>query len=327
MLEHRRAWDEAPLRTKNLALVFAALSFGVLIGLGEALSGFQTWIMLAGIIVASSVFCLVSRVWITGPLDRLLHRLEAVEPSEAGTNALSGLPVARRDELGRIAKAVHRVGVAAVQHRYEANRLRRTLDTRVSQATQRATQRLRHMAFRDPLTDLGNRRFLDEQLETLVQSVKQSDDVDLLCIMIDMDNFKKLNDTHGHAAGDELLVLLGTLIRAHVREEDLAVRLGGDEFAVFLPSQSMQRAEQFIAAMRGLFRQRVRALHRDVSVDLSIGVASLRRDEADTGDALLERADENLYAAKNAGKGQTIGLEQARLRYRPGPDALATAAG
>ncbi len=323
MLKHRRAWDEAPLRTKNLALVFAALSLGVLIGLGEALAGFRHWPMLAGIILASSLFCLVSRVWITGPLDRLLQRLEAVEPAEQGSNALSGLPVARQDELGRIAKAVHRVGVAAVQHRYEANRLRRTLDTRISKATRRATQRLRHMAFRDPLTDLGNRRFLDEQLETLVHSVKHSTDVDLLCIMIDLDNFKALNDTHGHAAGDELLVLLGALIRAHIRDEDLAVRLGGDEFAVFLPSQSMQRAEQFITAIRGLFRQRALALHRDVPVNFSIGVASLRRDGIDSGEALLEKADENLYAAKNAGKGQTVGLAQSRLRYRPAATATA----
>lgn len=315
MLKHRRAWDEAPLNAKVLAVVFAALSVGVLIGLGEAATGHHRWPMLLGIIAVSTAFCAATRAWLTGPLDRLLRRLEAVELADGDSSALSGLPVARRDELGRIAKVVHRVGVAAVQHRFEANRLRRTLDSRVSEATQRATQRLRHMAFRDPLTELGNRRFLDEQLDALVQSVRQSPDFDLLCIMIDLDDFKKLNDTQGHAAGDDLLVLLGTLIRASIRDDDVAVRLGGDEFAVFLPSQSMQRAEQFITSVRGLFRQRARALHRAVRVDLSIGVASMRRDHAATGEQLLERADAQLYAAKHAGKGQTVGLEQPRLRY------------
>ena len=122
--------------------------------------------------------------------------------------------------------------------------------------------------------------------------------------MIDMDNFKHVNDTQGHTVGDELLILLASLIRALTRPEDYAVRLGGDEFTVLMPGCSPGRSGQLLDRIRDLFAQHARtAMRIDPPPDLSAGIASLRRDGLDSGRRLLERADANLYAAKHAGKG------------------------
>ena len=122
--------------------------------------------------------------------------------------------------------------------------------------------------------------------------------------MIDMDNFKHVNDTQGHTVGDELLILLASLIRALTRPEDYAVRLGGDEFAVLMPDCSPKRAGELLKRIRELFGQHTNtAMQIDPPPDLSAGIASLRRDGLDSGQQLLEMADANLYAAKHAGKG------------------------
>ncbi|MFW5683090.1 MAG: GGDEF domain-containing protein, partial [Phycisphaeraceae bacterium] len=113
----------------------------------------------------------------------------------------------------------------------------------------------------------------------------------------------------GHAAGDELLVLLGSLLQASTRDDDLACRLGGDEFAVFMPGVSDQRLHNFTQQLTRHFRQQVRAMHPGGPfADLSIGIATMKRDGLHTGQKLLDKADERLYQAKRSGKGRIAGL-------------------
>jgi diguanylate cyclase (GGDEF)-like protein len=106
-----------------------------------------------------------------------------------------------------------------------------------------------------------------------------------------------------------MLVFLSNLIRGCARGEDYAVRMGGDEFAVFLPSCTIERAGEFAHRLLSLFHQRASGgpSASGKQTGLSIGIASLNRDQVRNGRELLDRADERLYAAKRAGKNQIVG--------------------
>jgi len=300
-----RRLDEAPLGAKVMILVLAAAVFGALVGLAEAQLGHRFWPLMVGLTVVSVGLIAASQHWVAWPVDRLVSRLERIAKTRA-SNLLKELPTARPDEVGRIAGAFHTVAADSMRCNHEARRLRRTLDSSIEKATLNATRRLREIAMRDPLTNLGNRRFLDDQLPALVEATTDTG-TELICIMIDLDNFKAVNDTLGHAAGDELLRLVGELVSGAARQQDMAVRLGGDEFVLFLPGADRRRAANLIDRVRMLFRQQTRAMHpAGPHADLSAGVAALLADRLPDGEALLERADQNLYHAKGAGKGTTF---------------------
>jgi diguanylate cyclase (GGDEF)-like protein len=121
--------------------------------------------------------------------------------------------------------------------------------------------------------------------------------------VLDVDNFKNLNDSLGHAAGDELLVFLGELLRRAVRETDLAIRMGGDEFALVLPETDLEKAVEIVRRLTALFGQMVRTLPPiECRPSLSVGVAALRSTGARSGKELLRAADTALYQAKQRGK-------------------------
>ena len=165
-------------------------------------------------------------------------------------------------------------------------------------ALERVIGSLRQQATRDVLTGLFNRRFLDQYLPQAVARAAQVR-ADLCLLMIDVDNFKLLNDTLGHAAGDDLLRAIGQLIRSAIRGEDVAFRCGGDEFVVLLPGYD-QKAGQALADRLIML---VDALAKTIKVSapprLSIGVATLGSlGDDQTPEALLAEADKSLYAVK-----------------------------
>jgi diguanylate cyclase (GGDEF)-like protein len=153
--------------------------------------------------------------------------------------------------------------------------------------------RVEALARTDALTGVLNRREFEARFEAERSRCKRSG-ASCSLIAIDIDRFKAINDTGGHAAGDEILRKLGALLRKNLREHDIAARLGGDEFVVLLPDAT---TEQLTAAT-----QRIGALARLEGISLSIGGATWPGDAADL-DALLCTADAQLYAAKKAGRG------------------------
>ncbi len=166
-------------------------------------------------------------------------------------------------------------------------------------------QTLHAIAFRDPLTGLPNRRFLDAHIERLGET-PQRDAVALLCI--DLDGFKPVNDRHGHAIGDAVLTEVGARLAGGVREGDIAARLGGDEFVVLLampdgapphlPFEVAGRIIQSIAApiaVEGL----------ELRIGCSVGIALWPTDDPKL-DTVLRYADQALYAAKRGGRGQAV---------------------
>lgn len=165
---------------------------------------------------------------------------------------------------------------------------------------------LRTQSIRDPLTGLFNRRYLEE---SLTRELARCDRVDkpLTVLMVDLDHFKRFNDTHGHDGGDALLTHAGRELQAQCRAEDIACRYGGEEFTLILPevdaARAALRAEQIRAAMERLVVQHRR--EQLGSVTASIGVATFPHSSRDAGE-LLRRADAALYKAKQQGRNRVV---------------------
>jgi diguanylate cyclase (GGDEF)-like protein len=173
-------------------------------------------------------------------------------------------------------------------------------------ALERANADLKLLANTDPLTGLANRRrfmeALDQEMERAQRYARP-----LSLVLLDLDYFKKVNDTHGHAAGDDVLRSAAKVLRSVCRDLDLAARLGGEELALLLPETD--------AAGAGTVAERVRRrmettahlspMGETFSVTASIGVASLRMG-TDSGEVLLRTADEALYRAKRGGRNRVV---------------------
>ncbi len=159
------------------------------------------------------------------------------------------------------------------------------------------------MALADPLTGAFNRRYMDMHLPRLLERAKTGQRA-LSAMMLDIDHFKKVNDTHGHDAGDAALRELVVRINRNVRTYDLTVRLGGEEFAVIMPETDSQTAQLIAERVRSKILEtpfRLNDKGLEIPVTISIGVATLREAE-ETPASLLKRADEALYRAKEAGR-------------------------
>ncbi|GAA3256206.1 diguanylate cyclase domain-containing protein [Dactylosporangium siamense] len=197
-------------------------------------------------------------------------------------------PIAGRplpNELVSLAPALHLVVavLAGLLSRGHRNHLRQLGEARAE---------LRHQALHDPLTGLGNRNLLEEFTRSgLRPGVRAS------VLVLDLDGFKAVNDTLGHAAGDELLRVVASRLRAHAREGDLVARLGGDEFVVLLPDAADDVAAEVAARLRFALIAPIRIDGRFVQVDASIGAATATEG---TLDALLRAADAEMYREKAA---------------------------
>lgn len=152
----------------------------------------------------------------------------------------------------------------------------------------------------DPLTRLGNRRALDEHLVT-VHALNERNGLSYSLLMLDIDKFKSINDTYGHAAGDAVLQVMGKVLQTQLRLSDRPFRMGGEEFVMILSATSLKQAA--IVAERVRKRVEAATVHfegKTLHFTASIGVAEIEAGQS-SGE-LLERADEALYAAKNAGR-------------------------
>ena len=162
-------------------------------------------------------------------------------------------------------------------------------------------QALAHRALHDPLTDLANRTlFFDRLRQALLAARRQHTRVAL--VMLDVDGFKAVNDSYGHAMGDQLLRKLAERLRKDLRATDTAARLGGDEFALVLPDVADTRAVERMARKRlAVAQEPVVARRRKIAVRVSAGIA-LFPDHARDAETLLRHADAAMYAAKREGR-------------------------
>lgn len=168
----------------------------------------------------------------------------------------------------------------------------------------RLESELREMATTDSLTGLPNRRVFMSRLEEEHARLRRFGSHQVAVLMLDLDYFKRINDTHGHAAGDEVLKQVALLIRDETRRVDLCGRIGGEEFAILLAGAPAGAAREFAERLRRKIAAAAIVYEgRAIAVTASIGIAAMRAgDEA--ADTALLRADGALYHAKDVGRNQ-----------------------
>lgn len=161
------------------------------------------------------------------------------------------------------------------------------------------------LARHDPLTDALNRKGLDEALAREIASMRRKE-TPLSVSLLDIDNFKRLNDQHGHEVGDQALIHLANVARRCMRPSDTLARYGGEEFVILMPDTTLENG---IEAMTRLQRELTKAFYLSgkdkILITFSAGVAQLEPDES--GQDAIKRADKAMYLAKRAGKNRVMG--------------------
>lgn len=163
---------------------------------------------------------------------------------------------------------------------------------------------LRQQAMTDPLTGACNRRAFDEALEALLSSRAFAGEAGCLALF-DLDHFKQINDEHGHAVGDEVLINFVALLRATVRDHDLVARLGGEEFAVILVGLSLEQAKAVCERVRKRFEANGTKLNSGRVIPATVSVGMARLGTGISSEKLLSAADDALYRSKRGGRNQS----------------------
>jgi len=169
--------------------------------------------------------------------------------------------------------------------------------SKINESLIKKNSQIEHLASRDPLTNLYNRYKFSKLFELSHQSMVEREGV-MSLIMVDIDFFKKINDTYGHGVGDKVLVGVSELFLSLLRDEDIVCRWGGEEFIILLPSTNMQNAVSISQKLRG--HVEAMTIEPCDKVTASFGVTEVRTD--DDIKSVVDRADNALYGAKKAGR-------------------------
>jgi diguanylate cyclase (GGDEF)-like protein len=168
---------------------------------------------------------------------------------------------------------------------------------KINESLIKKNAQIEHLASRDPLTNLYNRYKFSKLFELSHQSMVEREGM-MSLVMVDVDFFKKINDTYGHGVGDKVLVNISELFLSLLRDEDIVCRWGGEEFVILLPSANLKDALSLAEKLRGRIEMmEIETVHK---VTASFGVTQVRVD--DDLKSAVDRADSALYRAKNAGR-------------------------
>ena len=242
-------------------------------------------ILLAGLTASLLVAWRIGRQ-ITRPILRLTHTVSRIAEGHLNERVDQSGPA----ELGILQRGINHM---ASHLQSMQDKMRENID--------QATARLVYQASHDALTGLINRREFEQRLERALLTALQQDREHVLCYM-DLDQFKVINDSCGHVAGDELLRQLALLLKDNLRERDTLGRLGGDEFALLLENCSVGDAMLVADAFRAeVQRFRFKWEDRIFAISLSVGIVAINRD-SDTAASLLSAADAACYVAKERGR-------------------------
>ena len=215
--------------------------------------------------------------------------------TEPAQNELHVMANRLLEETRRMQEANHKLEEKLQASRDDITQLQRDLDD------------VRREATLDPLTKIYNRKYFDEGLVKALGDAKSSD-APLSLLLLDIDHFKRFNDTWGHQTGDQVLRLVAMTLKSNIKGKNIAARYGGEEFAAILPDTDLEGAmivaenvRRAIQAKELLKRSTNEKLGRITS---SFGVAKFRK--GDTPSSFIERADRCLYAAKHAGRNKVV---------------------
>ena len=168
-----------------------------------------------------------------------------------------------------------------------------------------ANEKLREQATRDYMTNLYNRRYFIDISNNII-SITKRDKLSLCLIMIDIDDFKKINDTYGHDKGDKVIKLLSGRLNEFVRQSDIVARFGGEEFVILLPNTNKEGAFKLAEEIRkDIESLEIQEGDKTISFTISLGLDRFDIDEDISIDDLVKRADKALYISKRSGKNKT----------------------
>jgi diguanylate cyclase (GGDEF)-like protein len=208
----------------------------------------------------------------------------------------------RRDEVGTLIGSFSKMLTTVEEQAIEINSFASRLDV-AYQELEATNARLKEFSFRDDVTGLYNRRFFGIRLEEEISRYRRFNHP-LSVVMMDLDGFKAVNDTLGHASGDETLREVAQILLRNSRGINVVCRYGGDEFAILLVETSKAGARLYgdrICQVIATY-----AFPHGSPITASLGIGSLPDDEASTSEDLVRAADEALYAAKRAGKNRVV---------------------
>lgn len=303
--------DRLPIAGSGISRLDAARWLLVVLGVGAVATAAKLlplffddrglWILRGLLSVA--VICLVGamavrhyRQWVV-PREQMRELVREIRRGRASIEEFSQLQGRGLQSLGEEIKAVlHELKL----QRQAVTELNAEVHKRIANRTsalERTIASLRNQASRDGLTGLYNRRMLDDLLQQFVAQC-DTDKKPLAMLMLDMDFFKELNDTRGHAAGDELLRSVGQIISSTIRDGDVAFRYGGDEFVILLPSCDAAPAQRVGERLQSLVQSLTSTYKMVRKPGLSIGVATLAELTEPTAANLIRLADRRMYEFK-----------------------------
>ena len=249
---------------------------------------------------------------VIGEIDDVMRLIgDALGMSASYDATLSGatreLAIAEnRDQVKRIVEALVK-STGEMRDTNKALEERLALSKSEISNLQQSLEAIRAESLTDPLTGLGNRKYFDRSIDMAVQNAQASGEP-LSLLMFDIDHFKSFNDSYGHLTGDQVLRLVGLSLKQTIKGQDITARYGGEEFAVVLPNTALRQALTVADHIRRavMSKELKKKSTGEIlgRVTISVGVSMLK--PGDDPDALIERADACLYAAKRNGRNRVI---------------------
>jgi diguanylate cyclase (GGDEF)-like protein len=173
----------------------------------------------------------------------------------------------------------------------------------IFESVKTAQEYFKQMSIEDALTKLYNRRYFQDRLKEEF-SRRERNDAPLSLIFFDLDNFKRINDTYGHAQGDKVLIHIGGLLKTAARGNDLPARIGGDEFAMILPDTTAEGAFKLASRLCLLIKESKIENLDSGTISASMGISTCTKQNIESFDDLVTLADKAMYQSKSQGKGQ-----------------------
>ena len=298
---------DSGLKGARFAVVETDFNFATMTELWKRISVLVAVVLLIAGAAAFLAFYGFFRRFLVRRMDAVLGALRAISAGDYR----HAMVLPGTDEFAAISRAVDAMRERIRDRERELADARDTLEGRVAERTRDLEkeietrkayeQQLREMATRDPLTNIWNRRAFDERAHIEMTRAERYQRP-LALMMVDIDHFKRVNDTHGHTVGDEVLQAVSAVLNGHGRAHDLVARVGGEEFAILMPETGIDSARVVAERIRAAVEQQhILTKGGDVRVTISAGVGAWSPDTA-TLSAFMAAADAALYQAKETGR-------------------------
>jgi len=216
----------------------------------------------------------------------------------------------RNDEVGLLAKAFHEMSFRLADSYKELKELNESLEERIKDRTkdlEESKDELKFLVSIDPMTKLYNRRYFSEMAEEMF-GVNKRKHTNVSLILLDIDNFKNVNDMYGHHIGDEVIIAVANILMDNTRKSDIVCRYGGEEYIIILPDTGMESSMKIAHNIRQLVEDTVIKLpkKKELSVTISIGVSMANMIVDNDIEIAINKADNAMYEAKRSGKNRVV---------------------